>query len=258
MSDTILQFEKVRFGYQPNQHLVLPEFSLQVPEGSITAILGPNGAGKTTMLHLALGWLAPMEGQIWLAGRPLKQYPRRELGKWIGLVPQSEHIHFDFSLLEYALLGRAPYLNPLEMPSGKDYQLAEKILEQIGLGDMSRRSILNISGGEKQMAMIARVMVQQPRLLLLDEPTSHLDMSNKARLIKQMRKLAEQGMTIVFTTHEPEFAVAIATELVLMQRGKILRSGKIREVLSSENLSTLYNMPVEVINMNGRQIVVWA
>lgn len=108
------------------------------------------------------------------------------------------------------------------------------------------------------MAMIARVMVQQPRLLLLDEPTSHLDMSNKARLIKQMRKLSDQGMTIVFTTHEPEFAVAIATDLVLMQRGNILHAGKIKDVLTSENLSVLYNMPVEVVNLNGRQVVVWS
>jgi iron complex transport system ATP-binding protein len=257
MSAEMLAFERVSYGYPNREQPVFSDFSLGIPPGGVTAILGPNGVGKTTLLGLTLGWLKPRQGSIRLNGNPLEDYSRRELGQWIGIVPQSEHIPFEFSLLEYVLLGRAPHLKPLGMPGEADTRLALEVLDQVGLGVMAAGSVQNLSGGEKQLAPIARALAQQPRLLLLDEPTSHLDIHNKARLRDLLRRLHAQGMTILFTTHEPDFAAALATHLVLMQKGRILGAGAASAVLTTANLSCLYGTAVDVRELDGRQVVLW-
>jgi len=257
MMDPILSFEGVSFGYSQNGKAVMTDFCLHVPSGSVTAILGPNGAGKTTLLHLALGWLKPRRGNIYLKGRGLREYSRRELGQWMGLVPQTEYISFDFSLLEYVLLGRAPYLRPLDMPTREDVQIALRSLEQVGLNDLHHRSVLNLSGGERQLLLTARAITQQPRFLLLDEPSSHLDISNKVRLLNLLRELSRQDVTIMLTTHEPEFASAIATHLVLMREGKVQEAGALEEEMTSEKLSALYGTSVKVVKVDGKSSVLW-
>ncbi len=257
MTRPILRFSEVSFSYPQEQRLVLPGFSLDIPEGSITAVLGPNGAGKTTMLYLALGWLKPQAGSVQLNERYLKDYSRRELGQWIGLVPQTEHIAFDFSLVEYVLLGRAPYLNALEMPGEEDLRIAMQALDRVGLGNLKQRSVLNLSGGERQLLLTARALAQQPHILLMDEPSSHLDLGNKVRLMNLIRELSEQKVSILLTTHEPELASAIATHLVLMRDGKIQDTGLIKDVMTSAKLSDLYGVPINVRDFDGRKVVLW-
>ena len=257
MTNPLLMLDNITFSYATGERRVLESFSLQIEPHTVTAILGPNGSGKTTLLRLALGKERPQSGKIWLDGKTLGAYSRRELGQWMGLVPQNEHLHFDYSLLEYTVLGRAPYLKPLEMPSEEDCRIALKALEKVGLGEMPNRPVTNLSGGEKQLALVARALTQQPRLLLLDEPTAHLDLSNKLRLLELFKELADQGITILLTTHEPEVASGIATHLVMMREGKIKHSGKLEETFTSENLSQTYQVHVEVIQLDGRRIVYW-
>jgi len=256
-STGLLKFEQLRFQYPLARQALMQDFNLEIEPGTVTAILGPNGAGKTTLLHLALGWLKPQSGQILLGQRPLKEYTRRELGQWIGLVPQNEHVPFEYSLVEFILLGRAPYLPALGMPARQDYEIALDALHQVGLAEMRDRSILNLSGGERQLILVARALAQQPRLLLLDEPTSHLDLSNKGRLIHLLRELSASGVTILFNTHEPEVASALATHLVLVQKGQVLKTGTLAEVFTDQNLSHLYQLPVEVIEVSGRKVALW-
>jgi iron complex transport system ATP-binding protein len=253
----LLQFSSLTFAYPSASRPVMEKFNLEIEAGTVTAILGPNGAGKTTLLHLALGWLRPKQGEIWLSQRPLSGYTRREMGHWMGLVPQSEHISFEFSLLEYVLLGRAPYLPPLAMPGAAYARIASVALKRVGLSAMENRSILSLSGGERQLVLVARALAQQPRLLLLDEPTSHLDLSNKRRLVQLLRDLSAQGVTILFTTHEPDVASALATHLVFMQKGEVLQTGSLEQVFTSESLTRLYQQPIEVVEIAGRRMVVW-
>jgi iron complex transport system ATP-binding protein len=257
VSDPILAFQGINFAYPSQEREALSRLSLDIPDGSIMAVLGPNGAGKTTLLHVAAGWLKPPQGRVLLAGKALAAYTRREISQWMSLVPQSERIPFEYSLLDYALFGRTPYLRPLDMPGETDRQVALLALAQVGLEGLAARSINSLSGGERQLAMLARALAQQPRLLLLDEPTAHLDLSNKGRLISLLRRLSAEGVTILLTTHEPEVAAMIATHLVLMRKGQVLQAGPLADVLTAPNLSACYGVPVEVLAFGGRRLVLW-
>jgi iron complex transport system ATP-binding protein len=254
MSATIVLAD-IHFSYNGQQRAVFDGLSLAIPAGSVTAILGPNGAGKSTLLQLILGALTPVSGTILLNDRPRAHYTRREIGRLMGLVSQSETIPFSFTVLEYVLLGRAPYLGLLETPGTEDLRVAQGMLAQVGLTAMAERSIQALSGGERQLVTIARALAQQPRILLLDEPTAHLDLSNKGRILQQVRQQAEAGVTVVFTTHEPDLAATVADHMILMRGGETLAAGPLASTFTSEALSRTYGVPVTVAEVAGRRVV---
>jgi len=257
MNKPIITLENISFSYNGNHKNALRNLSLNIADGSVTSILGPNGAGKSTLLHILLGWLKPDEGSIYLKGRPLTDYSRREAGQMMALVPQIEHMPFDYSVLEYVLLGRTPYLNPLESPQDIDVSAARKALEISGLIHMETRTVTSLSGGERQLVLLARALTQQPHIILLDEPTSHLDLANKSRLIKILGELHRAGSSIILTTHEPDVAATISTEIVLLRQGQILTSGKRDAVFSTQNLSEAYGVPVRIVEIDGQRVALW-
>jgi iron complex transport system ATP-binding protein len=250
-----LAVSNLSFSYNGSKRRVLRDLSLAIPPGTITAILGPNGSGKTTLLRLLLGVLRPQAGGIRLAGRPQGSYSRQERSQLVGLVPQDEHIPFDFSVIEYVLLGRAPYLGPLSMPGEADYRIAVEALHTAGLAHLQDRPLPNLSGGERQLATVARALAQQPRILLLDEPTAHLDLSNQGRLLEIMRGLSARGVTLVLTTHDPNLASSVAGYAVLMRQGQVLDSGPAESMLTADRLSATYEVPVQVFQVDGRRII---
>ncbi len=250
-----LLIDGLSFGYAGSTEPVLRNLSLEIPNGQVTAILGPNGSGKTTLLRLLLGVLLPQQGTVLLDGRLRASYSRREQSQLIGLVPQSEHVPFDFSVLEFVLLGRAPYLGPLDLPGLADRQIAQEALETVGIGHLAGRPVPNLSGGERQLVTIARTLAQNPRILLLDEPTAHLDLSNQGHLLQILRALAARKVTLVLTTHDPNWAVAIADRTVLMRQGRILSAGATSAVLTADLLTATYGVAVEVHQVNRRYLI---
>jgi iron complex transport system ATP-binding protein len=254
-TETIVSASNIWFSYNGPQRPVVRDLSVDIPSGSITAILGPNGSGKTTLLRLLLGFLLPREGMVYVAGRPLVSYSRREMGRLMALVPQSEHIAFNFSALEYVLLGRAPYLGPLESPGVIDQQVALDALQAVGAESLGDRSIAALSGGEQQLVILARAIAQQPQVLLMDEPMSHLDLGNQGRILSIMRRLAASGVTVVFTTHDPNAAVTVATHVVLMRRGEVLAAASPAEAMTGANLSGVYGVPVDVLQVGHRTLI---
>ena len=255
MTDPILSIQSLEFSYETSQKKVLNAVSFDIEPGTITTILGPNGAGKTTLVHLLLGLQKPARGRIHINQRSIDDYSRRELSQWVGLVPQSEYVPFEFSVLEYVLLGRAPYLGPLDLPKETDLEIARQALSQTGIPDLESRPIPALSGGELQLVLIARALAQQPRILLLDEPTSHLDLSNRNITLRILNRLRQDGSTILFTTHDPEAASLVADNLVLMRDGQVLHTGGMEDTFTSTKLSETYGTEIEVIHIDGLHVV---
>ena len=272
MTSPLLSFRSVTFGYQPAQP-ILQDVNFDLRPGRIAAILGPNGAGKTTLLALTLGWLPAWTGEITLTGIPLRALSPRERGQRMALVPQSEHTPFDYTVLEYVLMGRAPHLPPLEMPSAADVEIARSALEQVGLESLTQRPVPQLSGGERQLMLLARALAQlhpspfgrgaggeglpSPHLLLLDEPTSHLDLRNKARIIQILRRLRDSGVTILMTNHEPDVVLATADDVLLMEPGSPPQFGTLDEVFTAEALSRIYEHPIRLVQVDGHKHVLW-
>jgi len=255
MSSPILKVNELTFSYSPSVNAAVNKVTFEILPQTVTAILGPNGAGKTTLLHLLLGLKTPLTGIILLQDKPISNYSRHELSQNIGLVPQSEYIPFEYTVLEYVTLGRAPYLGPLELPGKLDTEIARQSLNEVGLIHLENRPIPALSGGELQLVLLARSLCQKPRVLLLDEPTSHLDLSNRNVTLQIMNRLRSTGTTIVFTTHDPEAAALIADKLVLMRSGQVLNTGSMDEVFTADSLSRTYGTPVEVVRVDGMRVV---
>jgi len=252
--ETIISLRDLRFGYEAHK-TVLNGLSLDIPTGTVTSILGPNGTGKTTLLNTILGLYKPQGGEIIINGHSLSSYSRRDLSRIIGLVPQSEEVPFNYSVLEFVMLGRTPHMGLLSMPSEKDYSMALNTLSLLGISELEARSVQDLSGGEHQMVLLARALAQDPKVLLLDEPTSHLDLSNTGNILNILKELSRSRcVSVIFTTHDPDAAILSASQLVLMQFGKVLDAGPLESVLTSEKLTQTYGTPVEVSSVNGRLV----
>ncbi|HVY99030.1 MAG TPA: ABC transporter ATP-binding protein [Dongiaceae bacterium] len=211
---------------------VLEGYSLAVDKGAVLAILGSNGVGKTTLLNCIVGLRRPDAGAAACAGR-------------IGYVPQLFHATFAFSVLDIVLMGRARHLGLFSAPHRADYAVAERMLELMQVGHLRERPFNALSGGQRQLVMIAQALASECEVLILDEPCSALDYKNQAIVISTLRKLnREMGLTIVFTTHAPQHGLEIASHVLLMQDGRRYRHGPVGEVLTAENLSTLYDVPI--------------
>lgn len=249
-----LVLRDVRFGYD-EETAVLNSLSLKIEPTKITAILGPNGAGKTTLLNTILGYLKPQTGEVLLDDRNIARYSKRQLSQIIGLVPQAEHFPFNFTTFEYILLGRTPYMGIFNMPQEEDYQAARDIVELLKIGHLRNRLVEELSGGEQQLVLLARALAQEPKILLLDEPTTHLDLGNTAVILNALKNLARENVTVVFTTHDPQATVFCADQLVLMKKGSVLSAGSLEEIMTSDSLTQLYGVDIRVEEINTHRVV---
>jgi iron complex transport system ATP-binding protein len=234
---------------------ILHNLSLEIPGATVTAVLGPNGSGKTTLLSVLVGMLIPQKGTVSIEGKCGKDYSRHARSRLIGLVPQEEYFPFGLTVLDYVLLGRAPYLGFFERPEESDRQVARDALEKTGLAALGDRLVPSLSSGERQLAMVARALAQKPQILLMDEPTSHLDLRNQLGVVRVIRALAAEGVTVVITTHDPNTAAAVASYVVLLRQGQVLAAGPAQTVITSETLSLTYDLPVEVVHLRGRPVI---
>lgn len=252
----IIEVRTASFAY-PGARAVLRDLSLRVPEGTIAAILGPNGAGKSTLLDICLGWKRPDAGEVRLSGKPLDAWSRTERARMMSLVPQRENVRFDFAVLDYVLLGRAPHLRPLEAPGDRDRAIALESLCAAGIAGLADRSIATLSGGEYQLMLIARSLAQQPSVLLLDEPASQLDPAHQLGVMRMLRTLRARGITVLFTSHSPQAAAAVADTVHLLKGGRFRFSGTPREALTERNLGAVYGVPFRVSWRRGIFSCTW-
>jgi iron complex transport system ATP-binding protein len=256
--DVRLSVEQVSYAYSPNPSqapvFTLEALSFQAKPGEIVAVLGPNASGKSTLLKLISGELQPLSGRIFLNNFVIHSLPTKTRAQRIALVQQESTLLFPSLVWEFVLQGRHPYGRSLRFESDHDITIAKNALAQVGAAHLSDRRMDKISGGEKQRVILARALSQQPLLLLLDEPTLHLDIGAQVDLLETLRRLAgENRYSVVVVTHELNLAGEYADQVVLMQKGKCLRVGTPANVYQRELLEQVFQAPLSVaIAPSGR------
>jgi ABC-type cobalamin/Fe3+-siderophores transport system ATPase subunit len=240
-----VEIDALHFGYPRGGHRLV-DVSLSMREGEICCLLGPNGAGKTTLLKCLLNLLTPKQGTIRVHGQAITALSARELARLVAYVPQSASTPFVFTAADLAVMGRTPYLPLSATPSAADQRMAQSCLERLGIGHLRDRPFSELSGGERQLVLLARALVQQAPVLVLDEPTAALDYGNEVRLLGIIADLARDGRSVLMTTHQPNHALNYSTRAVLMRNGAITADGAPAEVITSERLTALYEAPIFV------------
>ncbi len=225
--------------------------SFSLENGEVMSILGPNGCGKTTLLKCLNSLIKISQGNISVDARDLSGLPRAEIARSIGYVPQIHQPAFPFSVLDTVLVGRAPHLGLLESPKPRDVKIAEESLEMMGIYHLRDKAYTQLSGGERQMVIFARVLAQQPSLLLLDEPTSHLDFGNQIRVLRIIENLAATGLPIIMTSHFPDHAFLVSSKVALMKQGEFIDIGIPDNVITDSNLEKVYNIKVKIVNVDS-------
>ena len=240
----MIQVRDVEFSY--GKQKVLKGISFCMEKGEFVCVLGANGCGKTTLLKSILAFLTPQHGQVLLYGKDIHQMDERERARKIAYIPQYHTPPFPFTVRDVVLMGRTPHLSRICRPTEKDCRIADESMERLGIAHYANKSYTALSGGQRQMVVIARALAQQPDLLIMDEPTASLDFGNQYLVLAQVKKLAREGMGGLMVTHNPDHAFYCADRIIAMEDGKILSMGDAGKVINEAVMKAVYHMPVKV------------
>jgi iron complex transport system ATP-binding protein len=245
----MLEVNSLAFGFPGRT--VGRDVSFSLGDGEVMCVLGPNGGGKTTLFRTLLGLLARHAGSILLGGTPIEHLSRGDIARRLGYVPQGHSAYFAFTVLDFVLMGRTAHLGVFSVPGRKDLEVAERVLESLGIAALALRPVTEISGGERQLALVARALAQQPRLLVLDEPTASLDFGNQVHVLQKISALAATGISILFSSHDPDHAFLTSHRALLLAEGRALEIGPPAQVIRPDSLQRLYGVSVEVLPLAG-------
>jgi iron complex transport system ATP-binding protein len=241
----ILEARDLTIGYR--DRVVGRGVNLGLGEGEVLALLGPNGGGKTTLLKTLLGLLAPRAGEVRIGERLLATLTIGERARLIAYLPQSHALTFAFTVETVVLMGRTAHGNLFSRPTAADRRVAAAMMERLGIAPLAQRPYTTISGGERQLVLLARALAQEPRFIVLDEPTASLDFGNQGKVVREIRSLATAGHGVIFTTHDPNQALRLADRAYLLRNGGRIADGRVEAVLTPENLAALYDAPIRVL-----------
>lgn len=238
-----LKIKDLSFSYETNE--VLKDINLEIDNGVTVALLGANGCGKTTLFKCILNLLTP-KGEIYINDREIKEYSRRELSRAISYIPQEHYPVFNYRVYEVLLTGLAPNISVFSSPSDEDYFKAVEVLDSLGISFLAHKGYKHLSGGERQIVLIARAILQGANFLIMDEPTANLDYGNQIKIMEYISKLKENGTTVLLSTHNPEHALMYCDEIVVMSENHIISHKKGDNKLSDEILSKIYDTPLMI------------
>jgi iron complex transport system ATP-binding protein len=227
---------------------------LALGAGEVLCVLGPNGGGKTTLFRTLLGLLPAQAGDVLLDGQALGAMSRGDMARRVGYVPQGQGAQFAFTVREAVLMGRTAHISVFATPGAADRAATDRAIAALGIESLAGRVVTELSGGERQLAMIARALAQGARALVLDEPTASLDFGNQVRVLREIRRLAAEGYAVVFSTHDPGQAFLAASRVLLLAQGGAVRQGAPAEVITGENLRAVYGVEVRVAEVDGARV----
>ena len=239
--------KNLSFSYE--ERPVLRDISFRVEQGEFLSILGPNGVGKSTLFRCVLGLLSGYTGQVLVDGVDARQFSIRESARHIAYIPQSSHPIFNYRVFDIVLMGATSAVSVLRAPGREHTERCHWALEKVGISHLADRCYHRLSGGEQQLVMIARALVQNAPILMLDEPTANLDFGNQLRVLEQVRSLAREGYTIIQTTHHPEQSYLFSDRILALQNGRVLLEGAPSQVLTQQAIRDLYGVEVDVVSL---------
>ncbi|MBW2173656.1 MAG: ABC transporter ATP-binding protein [Deltaproteobacteria bacterium] len=243
--DSIIRARDLSFAY--TDELVLQNITLEVLPGEFLSVIGPNGSGKTTLLKLLYGYLSPSKGNVSLGDTPIKKITRRDLARRIAVVSQMPRFHFELTAFEFVLMGRSPHMGLLAFEGKEDFEAASEAMTLTDVADFKERNIFSLSGGELQRVLIARALAQAPQVMLLDEPTSYLDIKHQVNICQLLKKMnKDKAITIVSVFHDINLASYFSDRVMVMKEGRIHGVGPPEEVITKETLDFVYDCPVFV------------
>lgn len=239
-----LEAKQLDFGYRGRR--VGSDVSLSLASGEVLCLLGPNGSGKTTFFKTLLGLLPPQGGQVLVDGTDVRQKQRDEVARLVSYVPQAHAAFFPFTVREVVLMGRTAHLGVFSSPSRHDREVAQAAIERMRLAHLADSVYTRISGGERQLALIARALAQDGRIIVMDEPTANLDFGNQVRVMAHIQAVARAGMGVLLSTHDPDQAFLCADRVAMLHEGGLARLGVPDEVITAESLKRIYGVDVVV------------
>ena len=253
----IVEIKDVSFSYEENRTL-LKDITFSVERGQIVSILGPNGVGKTTLLNCIANLITPNVGKVLLEGKDIKKMSPKEIAMKIAFIPQLIIPSFSYEVLSYVVTGCAPRIGIFEKPKKSHYEAAYNCLEQMGIAHLSHKYYAQISGGERQLVSVARALAQRPGIILMDEPTAHLDYGNQIKVLKIIKNLSEEGYTIIITTHNPDYALLLGGKVAALSNMGQFTYGNSAKVITEEFLSFLYGTDLRLCHISdiGRDVCI--
>ena len=243
----MIRVEHLSFSYGETR--ILKDVNFNADRGSLAALIGPNGAGKSTLFRCILKFLSGYEGKVMLDGQDMKDMSRPEIARKIAYIPQTSIPVFNYAVIDIVLMGMTSGLRLLETPKKEHIRRAEEVLEGLGVLHLRDRGFGRISGGERQLVLLARAIAQDARILIMDEPTANLDYGNQLRVMERIRSLAKAGYTVIMSTHDPAQALLFADIAFVLQDGCMLASGPPKEVLTEEMMKKLYGVIVQMMDI---------
>ena len=242
-----IEVKNLSFSY--GDRPVLHDISFSVKKGEFLSILGPNGVGKSTLFRCVLGLLNGYTGQVLVDGTDARSFTVREAARHIAYIPQSSHPVFNYSVSDIVLMGTSSALSPFRSPGQEDIKRCLWAMEKVGIARLVDRCFHRLSGGEQQLVLIARALVQNAPILMLDEPTANLDFGNQLLVLEQARSLAREGYTVIQTTHHPEQSYMFSDRILAIQKGRVLTQGTPAQVLTRQTMRALYGVDVDVVSL---------